>query len=96
MYQQAAQLAPVASIRSVAQYDAATVLLAQESWAEAIRILVQFRRDYPDDPLQQEVTRKLAYAYDRGGKDSQAANEYLRLGQERRQADKLQREALLQ
>ncbi len=95
LYQQAAQLAPVASIRSIAQYDAATALLAQESWAEAIRILVQFRRDYPDDPLQQEVTRKLAYAYDRGGNNSQAASEYLRLGQERQQANKLQREALL-
>jgi len=95
LYQQAAQLAPGASIRSKAQYEMATTLLAQESWAEAIRILEQYRRDYPDDPLQAEVTRKLAYAHDRGGNSSQAASEYLRLGQNRQQAEALQREALL-
>ena len=95
LYQQAAQLAPGASIRSKAQYDAATILLAQASWQEAIRMLEQFRRDYPDDPLQAEVTRKLAYAHDRSGHDSEAAAEYLRLGQDRQQTDVLQREALL-
>lgn len=58
-------------------------------------MLDQFRRDYPDDPLQAEVTRKLAYAHDRSGDSSQAATEYLRLGQDRQQADALQREALL-
>jgi tetratricopeptide (TPR) repeat protein len=95
LYQQAAELAPNASLRSKAEYDAATTLLAQESWAQAIRLLDQFRDDYPDDPLQQEVTRKLAYAYERSGDNSQAANEYLRLGLDRRQAETLQREALL-
>ncbi|MCK5479917.1 MAG: hypothetical protein KAJ06_02190, partial [Gammaproteobacteria bacterium] len=95
LYQQAAQLAPGASLRSKAQYDAATILLAQASWQEAIRILEQFRRDYPGDPLQAEVTRKLAYAHDRSGHSSQAAAEYLRLGQDRQQAEALQREALL-
>jgi len=95
LYQQAAQLAPAASIRSKAQYEAATTLLAQESWAEAIRMLEQFRSDYPNDPLQAEVTRKLAYAYDSSGNSARAAMEYLRLGQDRQQADTLQREALL-
>ena len=89
LYQQAAQLAPGASLRSKAQYDAATALLAQEAWAEAIRMLEQYRRDYPHDPLQAEVTRKLAYAYDHGGQDTQAAKEYLRLGQDRQQAGAL-------
>ena len=95
LYQQAAQLAPAASMRSKAQYDAATILLSQASWAEAIRMLEQFRSDYPDDPLQAEVTRKLAYAHDRSGHSSEAAAEYLRLGQDRQQAAELQREALL-
>jgi outer membrane protein assembly factor BamD (BamD/ComL family) len=63
---------------------------------EATRILEQFRSDYPDDPLQVEVTRKLAYAHDRSGHSTQAAMEYLRLGQDRRQSATLQREALLQ
>ncbi|MGB5607388.1 MAG: tetratricopeptide repeat protein [Gammaproteobacteria bacterium] len=96
LYLQAAQLAPGPSLRAKAQYDAATALLAQESWTDAIQMLEQFRNDYPDDPLQTEVTRKLAYAYDRGNHRSQAAAEYLRLGQDRQQADALQREALLQ
>ena len=95
LYQQAAQQAPDAVIRSKAQYDAATALLAEESWTEAIRMLEQFRRDYPDDPLQGEVTRKLAYACDQGGLHSQAAAEYLRLGKDRQQPDALQRESLL-
>ncbi|MDH3979271.1 MAG: tetratricopeptide repeat protein [Gammaproteobacteria bacterium] len=95
LYQQAAHLTPDASIRSRAQYDAATALLADKSWKQAIRMLEQFRSDYPDDPLQAEVTRKLAYAYEHSGNSSQAAAEYLRLGQDRRQTDALQREALL-
>ena len=95
LYQQAANLAPGSSIRSKAQYDAATALLSLESWTEAIRMLERFRRDYPGDPLQGEVTRKLAYAYDRSGHSSEAAMEYLRLGEDRQQADAVQREALL-
>ena len=58
-------------------------------------MLAQFRRDYPDDPLQAEVTRKLAYAHERSGHSSQAATEYLRLGEDRQQSAALQREALL-
>ena len=95
LYQQSARLAPGVAIRSRAQYDAATALLAQRSWTEAIRMLEQFRRDYPDDPLQPEVTRKLAYAHERSGHSSQAATEYLRLGEDRQQSAALQREALL-
>jgi tetratricopeptide (TPR) repeat protein len=95
LYQQAAQHAPDASLRSKAQYDAATALLAQQSWTEAVGMLAQFRRDYPGNPLQGEVTRKLAYAHDRNGQSGEAAAEYLRLGQDRQQSEALQREALL-
>ena len=41
------------------------------------------------------MTRKLAYARDQSGQYRQAAVEYLRLGQDRQQAEALQREALL-
>ena len=95
LYEQAAQLAPDVSLRSKAQYDAATALLAQQRWTEAIAMLEQYRRDYPKDPLQGEVTRKLAYARDQSGQYRQAAAEYLRLGKDRQQSDALQREALL-
>jgi hypothetical protein len=70
-------------------------MLAEEAWREAIRMLEQFRNDYPDDPLQAEVTRKLAFAYERNGQSRKAAAAYLHLGQDRRQADALQRDALL-
>jgi tetratricopeptide (TPR) repeat protein len=95
LYQRAAQLAPDSSLRAKAQYDAATALLAQQSWTEAVRLLAQFRRDYPGDPLQGEVTRKLAYAHEQSGQRSEAGAEYLRLGQDRQQPEALQREALL-
>ncbi|MGD8618406.1 MAG: tetratricopeptide repeat protein, partial [Gammaproteobacteria bacterium] len=95
LYRQAAQLAPGSSIGAKAQYDAATALLAEGAWPQAIRMLEKFRSDYPDDPLQAEAGRKLAYAYDRSGQGSQAAAEYLRLGRDKRQAAALQREALL-
>lgn len=96
LYQQAAQRAPDTALRARAQFNAATALLAQGAWQESIRMLLQFRSDYPGDALQAEVTRKLAYAYDRSGQLQQAAAEYLHLGRDRRQAEALQREALLQ
>jgi len=95
LYQQAAELAPTTAIRSKAAYDAATTLLAQESWTQAIRLLEQFRNDYPDNPLQREVSRKLAYAYEHSGQINRASSEYLRLGLDQSQAETLQREALL-
>jgi len=94
LYRQAAQLAPTAGIRSKAQYDAATVLLSQASWTEAIAALQQFRAAYPDDPLQPEVTRRLAYALQTSGNEALAANEYLQLGQAQGQDVTVQREAL--
>ena len=95
LYQQAAQLAPPGELRASAQYDAATVLLAQQSWDRAIDMLEQYRKDYPADPLQTEVTRKLAYAHEQSGHAGQAAAEYWQIGQDRQQTDALQREALL-
>ena len=95
LYQQAAQLAPQGELRSSAQYDAATAMLAQQSWERAIVMLEQYRKDYPGDPLQTEVSRKLAYAHEQSGHAGQAAAEYRHLGQDRQQSAALQREALL-
>jgi TolA-binding protein len=95
LYQQAAQLAPQGELRASAQYDAATALLAQQSWQQSIVLLQRYREDYPGDPLQTEVTRKLAYAYEQSGHQQQAAAEYWQLGQDRKQNADLQREALL-
>jgi tetratricopeptide (TPR) repeat protein len=95
LYQEAAALAPDTAMQATATFDAATTLLALESWPEAIALLVRFRDDYPDDPLQGEITQKLAYAYERSGAYNEAASEYQRLGQDRQAPESLQREALL-
>lgn len=91
----AANAAPDSPIGPDAKYDAAASLLALEQWSDAVSILEQFRADHPEHPLQDEVTQKLAFAYDRSGRKAHAAAEYLRLGQN--QGDEaLRREALLQ
>lgn len=95
LYQEAAALAPDSATQSVAIFDAATTLIALESWPEAIVLLERFRDDYPDNPLQGQITQKLAYAYERGGAYTEAAGEYEQLGQDRSQPEILQREALL-
>lgn len=95
LYRQAAQAAPTADIRTKSEYDAATLMLAQESWPGAIAALQQFRADYPDDPLQGQVNRRLAYAYDSSGDMAGAASEYLRLGLDKQQEGAVQSEALL-
>jgi tetratricopeptide (TPR) repeat protein len=95
LYQRAAELAPDTAIRSMAIYDAASTLLMLESWPQAISLLEQYRADYPQDPLQPEVTRKLAYACENSGDHNRAATEYLRLAQDPQLADTLQREAQL-
>ena len=95
LYIRAAEIAPGAPLRTTARYDAATVLLEQESWEEAIHWLVLLRTEYTQDTLQNEVSRKLAYAYDRSGNADRAANEYFDLAQSSEQVSTLQSEALL-
>src|SRR5262249_44645901 len=62
-FMRVARVAPESKIRSNAQYDAATGLLNLKQWARAIGVLEDFRRQFPKDQLQVEVTRKLAVAY---------------------------------
>lgn len=91
----AANAAPDSPIRPKAQYDAAASLLALEEWREAAGMLEQFRAEHPEHRLQGKVTQKLAFAYHRGGRETDAAAEYLRLGRSQGD-DELRREALLQ
>ena len=61
-----ASVAPDSKIRANAQYDAATQLIILKQWPRAITVLEDFRRQFPQSPLQPEVTRKLAVAYSGG------------------------------
>ncbi len=68
-------LAPDSSIVATAQYDGAAALLALKDWQKAIPLLVAFRSDYPDNPLQKDIAPKLALAYQKDGDWQKAAGE---------------------
>jgi TolA-binding protein len=71
---------PGASIVATADYDAAAGLLQLGEWGAAAGTLEQFRKQYPDDPRQAEVTRRLATAYLNSTQPLQAAQEFERIG----------------
>ncbi len=80
LFLRAAKAAPGTSVAVTAEYDAASALLASQQWQDAITVLEAFRADYPAHPLQQEATKKLAFAYIRDGRYLDAAAIYRQLG----------------
>jgi tetratricopeptide (TPR) repeat protein len=94
LFRQAGRTAPASPIRPKAEYDEAAALLSAGEWDTAARILEQLRMDYPQFPHQEELAQKLAYAYDRSERYTEAAAEYLRLGSGTGN-ESLRREALL-
>ena len=78
-FQRVALLAPTATIRVSADYDAAASLIALKDWGAASTALESFRRDYPKHPLQAEVPGKLAVVYLEGGQPAKAAAEFEQL-----------------
>ncbi|MDJ0890209.1 MAG: tetratricopeptide repeat protein [Gammaproteobacteria bacterium] len=91
----AANAGPDSSVRPTAQYDAATSLLVLGEWSRAASTLEQLRADHPEHRLQDAATQKLALAYQRSGRKTEAAGEYVRLGQGEAD-DALRREAFLE
>ena len=90
-----AEVAPTSKIRPSAQYDAAAVLIQIMDLERAVSVLLSFRNDYPGHNLQEDVTKKIAYAYKELEKFDLAAREYERVAQEAKQ-DELIREAILE
>ena len=86
--------APDSTIRTTAEYDGAAALIKLEDWEAAADVLERFRSDFPDNTLQPEVTRKLAYVYRENKQISLAANEYERIERES-EDDEIRRDALL-
>ena len=80
LFQRAANEAADTTIRGRARYDAAAALLALQEWQRAAQLLEAFQDNHPDHPLQREAARKLAFAYERGGRHRDAAALYLQLG----------------
>jgi tetratricopeptide (TPR) repeat protein len=86
--------APTSKIRPTAEYDAAAALIQLKDWGMAASVLAGFRTNFPENPLQPEVTKKIAYVYRENHQLSLAANEYERIEKESRN-DEIRRDALL-
>ena len=86
---------PTASIVATADYDAAAGLMSLNDFSSAAGTLEQFRNDYPDDPRQSEITRRLAAAYLGSARPLLAAQEFERIGRSDGEAN-LRRDALWQ
>jgi outer membrane protein assembly factor BamD (BamD/ComL family) len=91
-----AALAPSSKVRANADFDAAALLVTQKQWDRAIPVLEGFRRNFPDSPLQADVTRNLAVAYTAANKPGQAAAEFEKISQSPKETPDVQREATLQ
>src|SRR6202040_3280804 len=89
-------LAPSSTVRSNADFDAAALLITQKQWDRAIVVLEGFRRNFPQSPLQADVTRDLAVAYSESDKPGQAAVEFEQIAQSPKETPEVQREAILQ
>ncbi len=89
-----AAVAPDSSIRATAEYDAAIQLVNLKSWERAIEVLEGYRRSYPGDGRQRDVTRNLAVAYAEASRPAQAAIEFERIAETSDEDPALRREAL--
>lgn len=83
-------------MRAHADFDAAALLITNRQWDRAIVVLEGFRRNFPQDPLQADVTRKLAVAYAESNQPGPAATEFERIAGASGESVEVQREALLQ
>lgn len=91
-----ASLAPSSKVRANADFDAAALLIKDKQWDRAIVVLEGFRRNFPQSPLQVDVTRNLAVAYTESNRPGQAAAEFEQIAQTPGEAPDVQREATLQ
>ncbi len=91
-----AALAPTSKVRVNADFDAAALLIKEKQWDRAVPVLEGFRRNFPQNPLQAEVTRDLAVAYAASNHPGQAAAEFDRIAQTPGGSPDEQREATLQ
>ena len=72
-------VAPQAEIVITAEYDAATLLLADQQWDGAIALLTRLQETHPQHALGGEFSRKLALAYQQTDRAVDSARELERL-----------------
>lgn len=90
------KLAPGATIRETAEFDAGAMLVSLKDWPRAIPVLESYRASYPASPRQADVTRNLALAYLEGGRPGEAAGEFERIASSGAETPDVQRDALWQ
>jgi hypothetical protein len=95
-YLRVATLAPTSTVRANADFDAASLLIKDKQWDRAVVVLEGFRRNFPQSPLQADVTRNLAVAYTESNHPGQAAGEFEKIAQSPGESPDVQREATLQ
>jgi TolA-binding protein len=88
--------APTSKVRANADFDAGALLITEKQWDKAIVVLEDFRRNFPQSPLQEDVTRKLAVAYSESSHPGQAALEFEQISKATGETPDVQREATLQ
>jgi tetratricopeptide (TPR) repeat protein len=86
--------ARTSSIRATAEYDAGAALIRMQDWKAAVDVLEAFRTTFPENKLQLEATKQIAYAYRQNGELAHAASEYDRIAS-RSDDPTLRSEALL-
>lgn len=91
-----AKVAPNSKIRPTAEYDAAASLMLLKQWGAVATVLEGFRKLYPDNKLNKDITKKLAVVYKEDGKYLKSAVEFERIEKENPENDDLRREALNQ
>ncbi len=87
--------APTSKARANADFDAAALLITEKQWDRAIVVLEDFRRNFPQSPLQADVTRNLAVAYSESNHAGPAAAEFEKIAQSPAETPDVQREATL-
>ena len=95
-YLRVSKEAPTSKVRANADFDAAALLITDKQWDRAIDVLQGFRRNFPQSPLQPDVTRKLAVAYTESNRPGPAAVEFEQIAQAPGETPEVQREATLQ
>jgi cellulose synthase operon protein C len=91
-----ATLAPGSKVRASADFDAAALLVKNKQWDRAIVVLEGYRRNFPQSPLQADVTRNLAVAYSESNRPGEAAVEFEQIAASPKETPEVQREATLQ
>ncbi len=90
-----AQVQGDSKLKAAAKFDAATMLLNAERFAQAIPVLEEFRQENPQHELTASIPVKLALAYEKTGQLDRAAVEYESIAAANVKADpELARESL--